>query len=136
MFAPYFLLQLAYLAGKEFNRTPAFGAYHVVMTASIVLVFVACDAVVEGDLAGQSALRKQFQGAVDGRVANVDIFLLYQAMQFVSRKVITSLQKGSENRIPLCHLLQPDPLQMAMQNVLSFADHLVRNQRMIVNALL
>jgi hypothetical protein len=64
------------------------------------------------------------------------IFFLYQAMQLISRKVIASLQKRSEDGIPLCGLLQPDPLQMAMQNVLRFADHFARNQRVIVNALL
>jgi hypothetical protein len=50
--------------------------------------------------------------------------------------VITGLQKGSEDGIPLRGLLQPNPLEMTMQNVLRFADHLARNQRMIVNALL
>jgi hypothetical protein len=57
-------------------------------------------------------------------------------MQLVSREVITGLQKRAQDGIPLSGLLQPNPLQMTMQNVLRFADHLARNQRMIVNALL
>jgi hypothetical protein len=59
VFAAYFLLQPVHFRGEEFDRSAAIGAHHVVMTAAIVLVFVAGNAVVEGDFAGQSAFGKQ-----------------------------------------------------------------------------
>ncbi len=52
-----FLLQLIHFMGKEFHRTAAFGANHVVMAAAVVLMLVAGDAVVEGDFAGQVRIR-------------------------------------------------------------------------------
>src|ERR1700686_2829126 len=111
IFTPDFLLHLTYITRKKFDRAPALGAYHVVMAAPVVLVLIACDAVVEGNFAGQSALRKQFQRTVNGRVPDAPIFFLHQAMQLVGGEVITGLQKGSQDAIPLRGLLQPNPLQ-------------------------
>src|SRR5580704_6126204 len=59
--APDFLLQLIHFVGKEFHRTAAFGANHVVMAAAVVLMLVAGDAIVEGDFAGESALGQQLE---------------------------------------------------------------------------
>src|SRR5258708_40177344 len=91
--ATYFLLQLIHFARKEFHRTAAFGANHVVMAAAVVLVLVTGDAIVEGDFAGQSAFGQKLQSAIDSSVTNARIFLLHQAVQFVGREVVASFQK-------------------------------------------
>src|SRR5271166_5326399 len=58
VFAADFALDTLNAGGEEFHRTAAFGAYHVMVIAPVVLVFVARNAVVEGHLAGQSAFRQ------------------------------------------------------------------------------
>ena len=50
-----FLLQAADFGRKELHRAATLGADHVVVAAAVVLVFVAGNAIVEGDFAGQSA---------------------------------------------------------------------------------
>jgi hypothetical protein len=61
-----FLFDFSNLLREKFNRSSALRAHHVVMAAPVVLVLIAGNAVVEGDLAGQAALRQQLQGAIDG----------------------------------------------------------------------
>ncbi len=89
----YFLLQLIHFVGKEFHRTAALRANHVVMAAAVVLVLITGNAIVEGDFAGQSAFGQKLQSAIDGGVTNAGIFLLHQAVQFVGRKVVASFQE-------------------------------------------
>jgi hypothetical protein len=50
--------------------------------------------------------------------------------------MVAGLEKGAENRIALAGLLQPDALEMAVQDVLSFANHLTRDRGLIIDALL
>jgi hypothetical protein len=70
------LLQLADFRGKEFDGAAAIGAHHVVMAAAVVLMLVAGDAVVKGDFAGEATFGEQFEGSIDGGVADAGIFLL------------------------------------------------------------
>ena len=58
IFAADLLLQLADFGRKELDRTAAIRANHVVMAATVVLMLVAGDAVVEGNFAGQSTFRQ------------------------------------------------------------------------------
>ena len=58
VFAADFLLQVIDFLRKEFYRTAAPGADHVVVAAAIVLVLVAGDAVVKGNFAGEAAFRQ------------------------------------------------------------------------------
>src|SRR5437660_8814298 len=78
--AANFLLQFVDLLRKELDRTAALGANHVVMTAAIVLMLVAGNAVVKGHLAGQAALRQQLQRSIHGGVADPRILFLHQTM--------------------------------------------------------
>ena len=57
------LLELADFLRKEFDGAAAFGADHVVMAAAVVLMLVAGNAVVEGDLTGESALGEKISSA-------------------------------------------------------------------------
>src|SRR5438270_5392753 len=78
-----FLFELTDFLREKFDGTTASGADHVVMTATIVLVLVPRNAVVERDFAGQPAFGQQFQRAIHGCVADTGIFFLYQTVKFV-----------------------------------------------------
>jgi hypothetical protein len=131
-----FLLQLANFLGKKLNRTAALGADHVVVAAAVVLVLIARDAVVKGDFTGQAALGQQLERPINGGVADVRVFFLHQPMEFISGEMIPGLKKRAQDSIALPGLLQSDPLQMAVQNVLSLADHFPGNRRLVINAVL
>ena len=103
-----FLLELADFLGKEFDGAATVGADHVVMAAAVVLVLVAGDAVMEGDFAGQAALRQQLQRAVDGGVADAGVFFLHQAVEFVGGKMVAGFEEGMQDGVALRGLLQPD----------------------------
>ena len=132
----YFLLQLIHFVGEKFHGTAALGADHMMMAAPIVLMLVAGDAVVERDLAGESAFGKQFESAIDGGVANAGILLLHQSMQFVSGKVVAGFEEGTKDRVALRSLLQTNLFEVTMQNRLSLAHHFAGDGRLIIDALL
>ena len=56
VFVSDLFFQLLDLRRKKLDGAATFGADHVMMAAPVVLVLVAGDAVVEGDLAGEAAL--------------------------------------------------------------------------------
>lgn len=99
------LLEIPDLLRKEFDRTAAIGAHHVMMTASVVLMFVAGDSVMESNFAGQATLGQKFERTVDGGVPDTGVSFLYKAVEFVGRQMIASLQKSAQNGIPLSGLL-------------------------------
>ena len=136
MAAADFLFELIDFTGKEFHGTAALGADHVVMAAAIVLVLVAGDTVVEGDFAGQAALREQLESAVNSGVADASVFLLHQAVQLVGGKVIAGFEKGAEDSIALRGLFEADTLEMLVKNALSFPDHLQGDGGLVIDALL
>jgi hypothetical protein len=136
MAAADFLFELIHLARKEFHGTAALGAYHVVMAATVVLVLVAGNAIVEGDFAGQAALGKKLQRAVNRGVSNSGVFLLHQAVQFVGGEVIAGFEEGAEDGIALRGLLEADALEMLVKNTLSFPDHLQGDGGLVIDALL
>lgn len=134
--APDLLLEFADFLREKFDGTAALRADHVVMAATVVLVFVAGDAVVEGDFAGQAALGEKFQRAVNSGVTDAGILFLDQAVKFVGGEVVASFEKGAQNGVALASLLQADILQMAVKNVLGLADHLARESGLIIDAFL
>jgi hypothetical protein len=131
-----FLLEMADGLRKKLDGVAATRTYHVVMAAPVVLMLVAGDAVVKGNLARQAAFGQQFQRAIDRRIANAGVFFLHQSMEFIGRKMVASLQKRAQNRIPLRGLLKADLFQMPVQNFLGFARHLARNGRLVIDAIL
>ena len=106
------------------------------MAAPVVLVFVPSDAVVESDLAGQAALRQQFQRAVDGGVTDASILLLHQAVEFVGGEVVAGFKESVQNGITLRRLFQANGLQVAVKDLLGFADHLAGDGGLIIDTLL
>ena len=136
VFASDLLLDFSDFLREKFDRRAALRAHHVVMTAAVVLMFVARDAVVKGDFAGQAATRQKFQRPVNGGEADARIGFLDQSMQFVGRKMFPSFQKGPQNSATLFRLLEPDALEVPMKDVLGFADVLLRNGRLIVDSFL
>ena len=122
--------------GEELDRTAATGADHVVVAAAVVLMFVAGDAVMKGDFAGEATLGEQLQRAVDGRVTDLGVFLFDQAVQFFGGKVLTGLEEGAQDGIALRGLLEADALEMLVEDVLGFADHLAGDGGLVIDALL
>ena len=131
-----FLLQLVHFMGKEFHRTAAFGADHMVMAAPVVLVLVAGNAIVESDFAGQSALGEQFESAVDGGIADAGVLFLDEAVQFVGGKMVAGFEEGAQDGIALGGLLQADTLEVAVEDVLCFAHHLARDGGLVIDTFL
>src|ERR1039457_7083966 len=110
VFAADLFFHLFDLRGKKLHRAAAAGADHVVMAAPVVLVLVAGDAVVEGDLAGQAALGQQLQGAVDGGEADARIAALDHVVQLFGGKMLVGFQKAAQNGVALAGVLQADAL--------------------------
>ena len=106
------------------------------MAAAVVLVFVARDAVVEGDFAGESAFGQEFQRAIDSGVADAGVFFLDEAVKFVGGEVVAGFEECAEDGIALGSLLKAYVFEVAMEDVLRFADHLPGNGGLIVDALL
>jgi hypothetical protein len=131
-----FLFDLSHFLRKEFHRRAALRAHHMMMIASVVLMFVTRYAVVKSHFAGQSTAGKKLQRPVDRGNANARIALLNQSVQFVNRKVFASLKKSSEDRIALFRLFQTHAAEMSKENSLRLADALPRDIQMIVNSLL
>ena len=121
---------------EEFHRRSALGAHHVVMAAAVVLVFVAGNAVVEGDFAGESALGEEFQSAINSGVADAGVFFLDETVKFVGGEVVTGFEEGAEDGVALRGLLESDIFEVAMKDVLRLADHLPRDGGLIIDALL
>ena len=92
--APDFLLQAVNLRGEEFDRAAALGADHVMMAAAVVLVLVARDPVVKGNLTSQSAFGQQLQRSINGRKPNTWIALPHQLMELFGGKMLMGLQEG------------------------------------------
>jgi hypothetical protein len=57
-------------------------------------------------------------------------------MQFVDRKMLTSLKEGPQNRAALFGLLQADAFEMLKKNSFGLADVLPRDGRLIVDSIL
>jgi hypothetical protein len=136
VFATNFLLQFTYLLRKEFDGAAAFGADHMVVAATIVLMLVAGNAIVERYDTREATLGEQLQGAVDRGVTDAGIFSLNEAVQFVGREVIACLEKGTKNGVALGGLLQADVPEVAMEDVLGLADHLAGEGGLIVDTFL
>jgi hypothetical protein len=82
-----------------------------------------------------SALGQQFEGAVNGGVADARVFLLHQAVEFVGGKMIAGFQEGVQDDVALSGLLQANALEVAMQDLLGLADHLAGDRGLIIDAL-
>ena len=121
VFAANLLLEFIDFRREEFDRTSAVGADHVMVAATVVLMLVSGNAVVKGDFAGKPTLRQKFESAVNSGESDLWIFLLYQTMELVCGHVVAGLEKRLQDGVALLGMLQPDALQMTMQDLLRFA---------------
>ena len=131
-----FLLDLSNLLREKFDRGAALGTNHVVMTAAIVLVFVARYAVMKSHFAGQSTTRQQLQRPIDSSEADARIGFFDQPMQFVDGEMFARFQESPKNRAALSSLLQADALKMLQENAFRFADVFPRDNFLIVDSFL
>src|ERR1700744_4063479 len=98
----------------------------MVVTAAIVLVLVAGDAIAEGDFAGKSATGQQFEGAIDGRKADTRIFLLHETVQFISGEMLTRFQKRTQDGVALPGLLEAHAAEVLEKNRFGLAHAFAR----------
>jgi len=127
------LFNLCHFRREEFNRAAAFGANHVMMAAAVKLVFKAGGPIRKRHHAGQTAFGKQLERPIHSGKADLRVLFSHQAEEFVSRKMVARLQERAQNRISLVSVLQSNALQMAIENVLSFAHGFTRWWSMVVN---
>lgn len=104
------------------------------VAAAVELVFVASHAVMEGNFAGQAALRQKLQGAIHRGESDLGIFFSRQAEQFVGGEVIARLEKGAKNGIALVRVLQAYALEMLVEYLLCLARGFPCGRSMIVNS--
>ncbi len=136
MLTAYFLLKMVNFRREEFYRAAALGAHHVMMAAPVVLMFVSGYTVMKGNFTCQPAFGKQLKRAVHGGKADLWVFLLYQAVQFVRRKMLPRLQERAQNRIALFGVLQTYAFQMSVKNLLRLAHHFPGDAGLVINSLL
>ena len=136
VFASDLAFELANFLREKFHGTSTTGADHVMVAAAVVLMLVAGDAVVEGDFAGESALGEQFQGAIHGGIADAGVFFLDKAMKLLGGEVVAGFEKRAEDGVALRGLFEADVFEMAVEDILGFADHLPRDGGLIIDALL
>jgi hypothetical protein len=131
-----FPLKIFKAGRKEFDRTAALGAHHVVMASAVVLMLEAGDPIVKSDHAGKAAIGQEFQCAVNRGVTDARVLFFHQAVEFVGRKMFPRLQERAKNRVALLRLFQTHALEMVPKDVFRFAHHRAGDCRLIVNTLL
>ena len=136
VFASHLAFDALDVGGEKFDRAAALGTDHVMMVAAIVLMLVAGDAIVEGDFAGQAAFGQKLQRAVYRRKADALILLAHQTVEIVRGEVVSGVEEGAQDGIALTGVLQADTMEMIVKHGLGFAQHLRRNRRLVIHALL
>src|SRR4051794_33919708 len=103
------------------------------MSAAVVLMLVAGDAVVERHFAGESAFGEELERAIDGGETDLGIFLLDQAVELFGGEMIAGLEKSFEDGVALLGMLEADLFQVLMKDVGRLAEHLPREGRLIID---
>jgi hypothetical protein len=136
MFASNLLFELSHFRREKLHRGAALRTHHVMMTAPVVLMLVAGDAIMKRDFAGQAAVSQQFERPVYGGESDVRVFFLYELTEFVGRKMLARLEERPQNGSALLRLLQANAPQMPQKNTLGLAHVLRRDAGLIVNSFL
>ena len=129
------LLELVEFGRKEFDRAATLRTHHMIVTATVVLMFVAGYAIVKGDFAGESTLGEELESALDGGKSDFGVLLSHLAIEFVGGKVVALLKEGLEDNVALAGQLEANALQMLVKDVRRFAQHFARNRGLIINSL-
>ena len=85
----------------ELDDLPAGIADQMVMMFIQVAGLIACLAVTEMSLLGDTTLGKQFQGSVNGRITDTRVFFAQTQVKLLGRKVGTDTEELIENGFPL-----------------------------------
>jgi hypothetical protein len=106
------------------------------MTAAVVLVFVARNAVVKKDLAREATSGQELERAINGRGSDARIFLFHQTVELLDREMLAGFEEGTQDGVPLFGLFQADLAEVPQEDALGFAHTFPRDCGLIVNALL
>lgn len=121
---------------EEFDGASAGGADHVVMATAVVLMLVARNAIVKGDFAGESALGKQLERAINRCDADAWITFAHELVKLFDREVLVSFEKGKKDGIALLGPFQADAFQVLLKTILRLAQPFLRNRDGIIDAFL
>lgn len=127
------LLQLSDLGREKFDGGTALCAHHVMVVPTVELVFIPRDAIMKSHFACQATLRQQLQRAIDGGKSDLGVFAPDQPEELVRGQVVTGFEERAQNGVSLVRVFQSDPLQVFVENLLSFAHGFTRGWGMIVN---
>ncbi len=106
----------------KFLNIPAFQADEMVVM--FLFDFVACDAVVEIPLRGQSRLDEQFHRSVDGRVPDIGMRFPHGPIEIFAGDVTLGFKEGGEYQFSLLRMFELVLLQVGAQRFdLDFMGH-------------
>ena len=108
----------------------------MMMAAAIVLMLVTRDAVVERDLAGESAFCQQLQRAIHRSKANARIAFAHELMKLFDGEVLVRFEECEEDGVTLLGPFQADAFEMLLKSILCFTQPFLRDRDWIINAFL
>jgi len=106
------------------------------VAATIVLMLIAGNAVVESDHACEAATGEKLQGAVNGCETDAIIFFLHETVKFVGGEMFTRLKKCPQDGVALFGLFEADAFEVLDENRLGLAHTLARDGGLIVDSFL
>lgn len=108
-------------SGIEFDSLAAFGADQMIVMRMLVIVLVARAPVAETHFTREARIGKQFERAIDGRLSDVRVFLLYEPVEIFARQMLFGAQENVEYKIALRSAFESGALDVAMKNFLLFS---------------
>lgn len=106
-FLGHFLLKVLDRLREEFDHPPALRADHMVVMFVVIVMLKIRLVIAKSNLSGESGFRKEFKGAVNGRVANRRIVLLDESMEILDRQMFLRAEKRLHDEFTLAGLPQP-----------------------------
>ncbi len=111
----HLVLQRLDVRRKELDHLSALGADHVVVVLVVVMVFVIGFVIAKTDFACKTGLGKQFERAIDRRVADGLVFAVDEQVKVVAREMLFGAQKDIEYQVTLSRTPQTRRLYMLVE---------------------
>ena len=109
------------LSRKELDDAATLRTDHVIVVLMLVVVLVVSDAITKANLASESCLCQELQGAINRCLSDVGILLSDEAVEVFAGKVGFRSQEGVEYQVTLRSALESLLLNMFEKNFLLFS---------------
>jgi hypothetical protein len=126
MFGGHLILNRFEFGGEKLDDLAALGTDHVIVVLVFVIMFVMRAAVAEAHFARESGIGKDFEGAIDGRLADGRVFFFDELIEVFVREVLFGAQKDIQDQITLGRAFETFLLDMFKKDFLLFAQWLRR----------